>query len=152
MIFIWPWNENAWTKQKQQTSGNRKIWLVYRTLRWKNFMSENFLEINWNQFDVILEHDNVFSILGFSLAGKRRGRNLIVSSISWWNKITNTYRNHFSRSYENLATKGHVWYTIIYYLLLSIFILISWIFLFYWNHFVLENFYSQAHFMMASRK
>ena len=86
VIFMWPWNENAWTKQKQQTNGNRKIWLIYRTLRWKNFMSENFLEINLNQFDVILQHANVFSILGFSLAEKQRGRNLIVSSIGWWNK------------------------------------------------------------------
>ena len=30
-IFVWPWNENARTKQKQQTSGNKAIWLVYRT-------------------------------------------------------------------------------------------------------------------------
>ena len=28
-IFVWPWNENARTKQ--QTKGNRVIWLVYRT-------------------------------------------------------------------------------------------------------------------------
>ena len=58
-IFVWPWNENAWKKQKQQTNGNRAIWLVYRTdteargfwlfkrtLGWKNFMPENFLEIS----------------------------------------------------------------------------------------------------------
>ena len=58
-IFVWPWNENALTKQKQQMHGNRVIWLVYRTdtnargfwlfkwtLGWKNFMPENFLEIN----------------------------------------------------------------------------------------------------------
>ena len=30
-IFVWPWHENARTKQKQQTNGNREIWLVYRT-------------------------------------------------------------------------------------------------------------------------
>ena len=29
-IFSWPWNENSRTKQKQQTNGNRAIWLVYR--------------------------------------------------------------------------------------------------------------------------
>ena len=59
VIFVWPWNENARTKQKQQTNGNRVIWLVYRTdtnargfclvrrtLGWKNFMPEKFLEIN----------------------------------------------------------------------------------------------------------
>ena len=59
VIFVWPWNKNARTKQKQQTNGNRAIWLVYRTntnargfwlvkrtLGWKNSMPENFLEIN----------------------------------------------------------------------------------------------------------
>ena len=58
-VFVWPWNENALTKQRKQTNGNRAIWLVYRTdsdargfwlvkrtLEWKNFMPENFLEIN----------------------------------------------------------------------------------------------------------
>ena len=30
-IFVWPWNENARAKQKQQMNGNRTIWLVYRT-------------------------------------------------------------------------------------------------------------------------
>ena len=32
-IFVWPWNESARTKQKQQMNGNRAIWLVYRTDR-----------------------------------------------------------------------------------------------------------------------
>ena len=54
VIFVWPWNENARTKQKQQTNENRAIWLVYRsdtnalgfwlvrrTLGWKNFMPDN---------------------------------------------------------------------------------------------------------------
>ena len=58
-IFVWPWNENARTKQKQRTNSNTALWLVYRTdtnvrgfwlvkrtLGWKNFMLENFLEIN----------------------------------------------------------------------------------------------------------
>ena len=30
-IFVWPWNENEQTNQKQQTNGKRAIWLVYRT-------------------------------------------------------------------------------------------------------------------------
>ena len=30
-IFVRPWNENARTKQKQQTNESRAIWLVYRT-------------------------------------------------------------------------------------------------------------------------
>ena len=111
-IFVWPWNENARTKQKQQTNGDRAIWLFYRTdtnapcfwlvkltLGWKNFVPENSLEINQyfaltSYCNTIGQSNNAFSILGFSLAGKRRGYILIFSS------ITNTYRNHFSRSYE----------------------------------------------------
>ena len=72
-FFVWwPWNENTQTKQKQQTNKNKAIWLVYRTdtnapgfwlvkrtLGWKNFMPENFLEINrsWLRFDVISQRD-----------------------------------------------------------------------------------------------
>ena len=85
-IFVWARNENARTKQKQQRNGNRAIWLVYRTdtnargfwlvkrtLAWKTFMPENFLEIN--QYFVLTSYCNTigqlnkaFSILGFSLA------------------------------------------------------------------------------------
>ena len=100
-IFVWPWNENAQTKQKQQTNGNRVIWLVYRTdinvrgfwlakrtLGWKNFMTENFLENNryfalTSYCNTIGQSNNAFSILGFSLAGKQRGHVLIFSSIGW---------------------------------------------------------------------
>ena len=100
-IFVRPWNENARTKQKQQTNGNRAIWLVYRTdtnargfwlvkrtLGWKNFMPENFLEINryfalTSYCNTIGQSNNAFSILGFSLAGKRRVHVLIFSSIGW---------------------------------------------------------------------
>ena len=100
-IFVWPWNENARTKEKQQTNGNRAIWLVYRTdtnargfwlvkrtLGWKNFMPENFLEINryfalTSYCNTIGQWNNAFSILGFSLAGKRWGHVLIFSSIGW---------------------------------------------------------------------
>ena len=100
-IFLWPWNENERTKQKQQTKGNRAIWLVYRTdtnargfwlvkrtLRRKNFMPENFLEIN-QYFALTLycntigQSSKAISILGFSLAGKRRVHVLIFSSIGW---------------------------------------------------------------------
>ena len=98
-IFVWPRNENAWTKQKQQTNGNRAIWLVYRTdtnargfwlfkrtLWWKNFMPESFLEINGcfaltSYCNMIDQSNNAFSILGFSLGRKRRGRVLIFSPI-----------------------------------------------------------------------
>ena len=70
-IFAWPWNENAQTKQKKQTNGNRANWLVYRahtnargswlikrTLGWKKLMPE---ELSRTQsilrFDIILQHD-----------------------------------------------------------------------------------------------
>ena len=100
-ILVWPWNENARTKQKQQTNSNRAIWLVCRTvtnargfwlvkrtLGWKNFMLENFLEINryfalTSYCNTIGQSNDAFSILGFSLAGKRRGHVLIFSSIGW---------------------------------------------------------------------
>ena len=100
-IFSWSWNENARTKQKQQTNGNRAIWLAYRTdtntrgfwlvkrtLGWKNFMPKNFLEINryfalTSYCNTIGQSNNAFSILGFSLAGKRRVHVLIFSSIGW---------------------------------------------------------------------
>ena len=117
MIFVWPWNENARTKQKQQTNGNRAIWLVYRTdtnargfwlvkrtLGWKHFMPENFLEIN-RYFDVILQHDWPFEqcllhIRVFS--GGKTKRPWFDLFIHWLIKqITNTCRNYFSRSYEN---------------------------------------------------
>ena len=79
-IFVWPWNENERTKQKKQTNGNRAIWLVYRTdtnargfwlvkrtLGWKNFMPENFLEINryfalTSYCNTIGQSNNAFSI------------------------------------------------------------------------------------------
>ena len=113
-IFVWPWHENALTKQEQQTNRNRAIWLAYRTdtnargfwlvkrtLRWKNVIPENFLKINryfalTSYCNTIGQSNNAFSILGFSLAGKRRGHVFIK-------QITNTYRNHFSRSYKNCS-------------------------------------------------
>ena len=82
-IFVWPWDENARTKQKQQTNGNRAIWLVYgtdtnergfwlvkRTLGWKKFMPENFLEINryfalTSHCNKIGQSNNAFSMLRF---------------------------------------------------------------------------------------
>ena len=71
----------------------------------KNFKPKNFLEINHyftltSCCSMIGQSNNAFSILGFSLAGKGRGHVLIF--IHWLIKqITNTYRNHFSRSYKN---------------------------------------------------
>ena len=57
----------------------------------KNFMPENFLEINryfalTSYFNMIGQSNNAFSILGFSLAGKWSVHVLIFSSIGWYNK------------------------------------------------------------------
>ena len=100
-IFLWPWNQNAHTNQKQQTNENRAtwlecqtdrntrgFWLVKRTLGWKNFMPQNFLEINWYfaltwYCNTIGQSNNAFSILGFSLAGKWRVHVSIFSFIGW---------------------------------------------------------------------
>ena len=97
--FRMTWNENARTKQKQQKNGNRAIWLVYRTdknargfwlvqqtLGWKNFMPENFLEINryfalTSYCNTIGQSNTAFSVLGFSFVGKQRGHLLIFSFI-----------------------------------------------------------------------
>ena len=72
----------------------RGFWLVKRTL-------ENTRELSRNQsilrFDVILQHDWVF------FGGKTKSPCFDLS-IHWLIKqITNTFRNHFSRSYENRA-------------------------------------------------
>ena len=121
-IFVWPWNENAETKQ--QTNENRAIWLVYRTdtnargfwlvkrtLGWKNFMPE---ELSRNQsilrFDVILQND--WPIEQFLLHiriffGEKTKRPCFDLFIHWLIKqIMNNYRNHFSRSYENCSIKS----------------------------------------------
>ena len=125
-FFVWPWNESARTKQKQQTNGNRSIWLVCqrtdtnargfwlfkRTLGWKNVMPED-LSRNQSIFaltsycNTIGQSNNGFSILGISLAGKQRVHVLILF-IHWLIKeITITYRNHFSWSYENRSNKSY---------------------------------------------
>ena len=73
-------------------------------------MSENFLEINRyfalaSYCNKIGQSINGFSLLGLSLAGKRRDPVLI-----WLKKqVTNTYRNHFSRSYENRSIGSGRW-------------------------------------------
>ena len=88
-LFVWPWNENVRATQKQDTNGNRAIWLVYRTdvnaprfwlvnrtLGWNNFMPDNFLEINryfalTSYCNTIGQSNKAFSISGFSLAEKK---------------------------------------------------------------------------------
>ena len=80
-------------KTRQQNRNNKRtdtnargFWLVRRTFGWKNFIPENFLKINryftlTSYCNKIGQSNNAFSILGFSLAGKRRVRVLIFSSL-----------------------------------------------------------------------
>ena len=116
--------KRANTKQKQQKNGNTSIWLVYRTdtnaprfwlvkrtLGWKNFMPE---ELSRNRFDVILQHD--WSIeqcllhIRVFFGGKTKSPCFALFNHWLIKQITNTYRNHFSRTYENRFIKS--WLTI----------------------------------------
>ena len=103
----------------KQTNGNTAIWLVYRTdtnargfwlvnrtLGWQNFMPK---ELSRNQpilrFDVILQHDwpieQCLLHIRVFFGGKKKSPCFDLF-IHWLIKqITNTYRNYFSRSYEN---------------------------------------------------
>ena len=119
-VSVWPWNENARTKQKQQTNGCRAIWLVYRTdinargfwllkqnLGWKNFVPENFLEINryfalTSYCNTIGQSRNGFSIVGF-LGGGGTKRPCFDLFIHWLIKqITNTRETIF-QGYTKIA-------------------------------------------------
>ena len=115
-IFVWPWNENARTKQKQQTSGNRAIWLVYRTdtnargfwlvkrtLGWETFIPENFLEINryfalTSYCNTIGQSNYAFSILGF--LWRENGETMFWSFHSLADESNDEHLPR-SRSYEN---------------------------------------------------
>ena len=117
-IFVWPWNEKARTKQKQQTNGNKAIWLVCRTdtnargfrlvkrtLGWKNFMHANFLEINryfalTSYSNTIGQSNNTFSKVGFSL--RENEESMFWSFHPLADKTNN--QHHFSRSYENRSS------------------------------------------------
>ena len=61
---------------------------VKRTLGCKNFMPENFLEINRSMYFSLMSYwktigqsNDAFSVLGFSLVRKQKGQVLIFSSI-----------------------------------------------------------------------
>ena len=101
-IFLWPWNGNARTKQKQQTDRIRSmIWLVCGkdetrvAIGWLGEFSGEKLharERSRNQsiyFALMLycnkigQSNNAFSTFGFSLAGERRVHVLIFSSTGW---------------------------------------------------------------------
>ena len=120
-IFVWPWNENARTKQKQQANGIKAIWLVYRTdskargfwlvkrtLGWKTLCPRTRNQ-SILRFDVMLQQDwpieqRLLHIRVF-FDGKTKSPCFDLF-IHWLIKqMTNICRNHFSRSYENLSTK-----------------------------------------------
>ena len=92
-----------WFIERIQTPG---FWLVKRMLGWINFMPK---KLSGNRFDVILQHD--WSIeqcllhIRVFFGGKTKSP-CFVLFIHWLIKqITNTYGNHFSRSYENCSIK-----------------------------------------------
>ena len=98
-------------KEKQQTSGNsdlirtnaRGFWLVKRTLGWKNFIPENFLEINRyfalrSYCNTIGQSNYAFSILGFLW---RENEEAMFWSFHPLADKTNNEHVPRSRSYEN---------------------------------------------------
>ena len=120
MIFVWPWNENAWTKQKPQTNGNRAIWLVYRTdtkaccfwlvkqmLRWKKLHAQ---ELSRNQpilcVDVIRQHNWPVEQCLLHIWGFFGQENEETMFLSFHPLMMNTYQNLFSRWYENRSSQS----------------------------------------------
>ena len=109
-IFVWPWNENSRTKQKQQKNGNsaiglvyrtdsRGFWLVERTFGWKNLYAQEL------RFDVILQRDWPIEqcILHIRVFFGGKTKKSCFDLFIYWQikQITNAYRNYFSRLYEN---------------------------------------------------
>ena len=106
--------------QKEQTNGNRAIWLVYRTgpnAQVKNLIharehSKNKLIL---RFDVTVQHDwpieQCLLHIRVFFSGKTK-RSCFDLFVHWLIKqIKNTYRNHFSRSYENCSNMNLYWIT-----------------------------------------
>ena len=98
-------NRVIWFVYRTDTNA-RGFWLVKRTLGWKNFMPE---ERSRNQsilrFDVTLQHNwpiqQCLLHISCFFGGKTKSPCFDLL-IHWLTKqITNTYRNHFSKSYEN---------------------------------------------------
>ena len=98
-------NRNRAIRLVYRTDTNaRGVWLVKRTLRWKNFMPVNFLRMNryfaWSHTATRLANRCLLHIRVF-FGGKSKSPCFDLF-IHWLIKqITNTYGNHFSRSYEN---------------------------------------------------
>ena len=114
-IFVLEMKTCEQNRNNKQTEIERFVWFIERiqTLGWKNFMPKNFLEINryftlTSYCNTIGQSNNAFSLLGFSLAGKRRVH-VSIFFIRWPIKqITNPYWNYFSKSYENRSNCVHI--------------------------------------------
>ena len=86
------------------------FWLVKQTVRWKNFMPK---ELSRNQpilrFDVILQHDWLIEqcLLHIRVFFGGKTKSPCFDLFIHWliKQITNTYWNHFSRSYENRSIR-----------------------------------------------
>ena len=84
----------------------RGFWLVKRTLGWKKLHTR---ELSRNQpilcFDVILQHDwpikQCLPLIRVFFGGKTKRPCFDLFIHYLLKQITNTYRNHFSRSYGN---------------------------------------------------
>ena len=94
-----------WLVYRTDTNA-RGFWLVKRTLRWKNLIPENYLEINryfalTSYCNTIGQSINTFSILGF--LWRKNEEAMFWSFHPLADKTNNErkLRNYFSWSYEN---------------------------------------------------
>ena len=104
-------------RNNKQTEIERFVWFIERiqTLGWKNFMPENFLEINrylaltsYMYCNTIGQSNNAFAILGYFFGAKTKSPCFDLF-IRWLIKqITNPYWNYFSKSYENRSNCVHI--------------------------------------------
>ena len=111
-IFVWPWNENARTKQKQQTNGHKRTWLLVGQAN-APVKKLHSLELSRYQsilrFHVILQHDWVIEECLLHIRvffGLEKEESMFWSFhpfVDSLKQITKTDRNHYSRSYENFS-------------------------------------------------
>ena len=116
-LFIRPWNEQARTKQKEQKNERKKSDLIglsngyERAWRLVGSTNARLKKIHARRtftslhFDVILQHhwsiEQCLLRIRVFFGGKKKSPTFHLF-IHWLIKqITNTYRNHFSMSYEN---------------------------------------------------
>ena len=105
-------------KAETKKNGNRAIWLVYRTdtnargfclvkqtLGWKTFMLEEIEASLWRHTATRLAN-RIMPSPYYGFLWRENEESMFDLFIPWLIKqITNTYRNHFLRSYENRSNK-----------------------------------------------